>query len=293
MAHAASVDRPAGSRGGRTAVEQRVEDVERQQPTRSKVAPDGGEAALLLGWLEQDLEAPEADDHQAELHRQVEVAHVAGHEPDPRGHLSRLRGQVRAAGGLHAGRQVEVDDIEAGAGQRDRDAAGAATQVEHRPADLSREGQVELDVALEDALTDLVGDPRVVDLRVEARSLVERGHPTLRIIHLGHAGTTVKPSLAKSRSSVKAVSMNRERMKAKLTRSTNDIDRDGLGEQVHHRTSMHRRVNCCTDERKDDLVEGTHGGYTEPPMGQGDGFDHGVAVGNKDDGHGSADGTHR
>src|SRR5262249_42938075 len=49
----------------------------------------------------------------------------------------------------HRGRAIDAGHVEAGAGDRKRDAAGAARELEDRTASLPRLCEVELDVAVE------------------------------------------------------------------------------------------------------------------------------------------------
>ena len=52
----------------------------------------------------------------------------------------------------HRRRAIDADEIDAGARQRQRDAAGAATELQHRPSALRRDAAPERDVAAPERL---------------------------------------------------------------------------------------------------------------------------------------------
>ena len=142
----------------------RREDVEDEPPAGEEQVAGGTERLDSLGVrAEMEVRAKRAGDERHAL-----LDRRAAEVPEPQVEPLRHSGQASllSADLEHAGRGVDADDVHAGAGGRNRDAAGAHSELDHRSTGRERLVDIEGDV-LDDA-----GAPRVV----EPRDRVVRAH---------------------------------------------------------------------------------------------------------------------
>ena len=132
-----------------------------------------------LGAIGQEVERIERDDDTREFSRQVQGEHVADKELRPCRHMRRKRPQLETGLLDHGLGKVNADDADPEIGQPERDAARAATDVQHRVGRAESPG-IEGNVA-GDALVE-VGDD-IVELQAEALPPVifVLAHETLRL----------------------------------------------------------------------------------------------------------------
>src|SRR5712692_3515500 len=123
-----------------------LKKIDHYPPTGGQMLANGAQAGELVFNLEQVLEAAERNGDESKLAAEIKSRHAGAHQLDTVANFRWLVCQLLPAARQHARGKIEAGDLDPGTGCGDEDPAGAAAQLQHRPACGTRLGDVEIHI---------------------------------------------------------------------------------------------------------------------------------------------------